>query len=99
MASLMLERALPRDLANRSQIIETKGKIEDFGRLVEVIETDLARLGDDGNLRKWRQNPVDIRLRFGWADSWPGIPALQGELSTMVAAVCQRCLEPFRRPG
>ena len=95
MASPMLKSATPKDLADRSYTIERPGKIDDFGRLVEVIEKDLEDQGKQDLPQTWRQAPVDIKLRFGFTDVWPGIPSLEGELSTTVAAVCQRCLEPF----
>ena len=48
--------------------------------------------------REWRTAPVDIRLGFTWADARQEIPVLEGEVSTDIAAVCQRCLEPFDLP-
>jgi uncharacterized protein len=95
MASPMLKSATPKDLADRSYTIEKPGKIDDFDRLVEVIEKDLEDQGKQDLPQTWRQAPVDIKLRFGFSAAWPGIPSLEGELSTTVAAVCQRCLEPF----
>ena len=95
MPNPMLERSPPRDLANRGQVIETKGKVSDFSRLVEIVEADLGEMDPSDRPGDWRQSPVAIRLRFGWADSEPDIPSLVGHLSTTVAAVCQRCLKPF----
>lgn len=95
MANLMLARCPPIDLANRGQVIETKGKVSDFSRLVEIVEADLSEINEGDRPENWRQSPVDIRLRFGWADGGSGNPTLVGQLSTTVAAICQRCLEPF----
>ena len=41
MANPLLDRALPEELADRRQVFELKGKIEDFPRLVEIVEADL----------------------------------------------------------
>ena len=95
MTNPMLQRGSPREWANRSQVFETTGKIDDFSRLVEIIEADLRPLKTGDRPQKWRQAPVDIRLRFAWVEELPGIPLLEGRVSTTVAAVCQRCLEPF----
>ena len=39
-----------------------------------------------------------MRLAFRWLDKGSGLPAAHGEVSTEVAAVCQRCLEAFPLP-
>lgn len=95
MASPMLDRVSPTDLANRGQIIETTGKIVDFDRLVEAVETELRVLPAAERPQQWQQAPVDITLRYGWSESQPGIPVLEGRLKARVAAVCQRCMQPF----
>ncbi len=95
MTNPLLQRRSPRELANRGQVIEITGKLDDFSRLVEIIEADLSLLKACDRPQKWRQAPVDIRLRYGWVEDLPGMPLLEGRLSTSVPAVCQRCLEPF----
>jgi DUF177 domain-containing protein len=95
MANLMLQREPPEEFAARGQVIETTSKISDFGRLSEIIAADLRALPDARMPQQWRQVPVHITLRFGWVEARPGIPALEGQLSTTVAAVCQRCLDPL----
>ena len=95
MANPLLDHALPEELAERGQEFEFKGKIQDFKRLIEIIETDLESVSGQSQPREWRTAPVDIRLGFNWADARQEIPALEGEISTDIAAVCQRCLEPF----
>lgn len=98
MANPLLDRARPEELAARGQVIECKGKISDFRRLVEILEADLETLAGQRPPREWQSVPVDIRLGFSWADSRQEVPALEGEISTRIAAVCQRCLEPFELP-
>jgi len=95
MANLMLECVPPTELANRGQVIEITNKISNFSRLCEIIVEDLGEVSAAKIPSKWRQAPVDIKLRFGWNDAHPGIPALEGQVSTRVALVCQRCLNPF----
>jgi len=92
MANPLLEPVPPADLANIGQVIETKGKVEDFKRLTEIVDADLSALPEGSIPQKWRQASVDITLRFGWIDARPGIPALEGRVATRLAAVCQRCL-------
>ncbi len=93
MGDPMLESVPPVELAKRSQVIEIQSNIENFKRLSEIIEADLRALPEGKRPNNWRQSPVHIRLRFGWVDARPGVPALHGSVSTTVAAVCQRCLE------
>lgn len=95
MASPTLDRGSPTRLANCGQTIETKRIVGDFERLVDAVASELRLLPAAERPRQWRQAPVDIRLRYGWSDSQPGVPSLQGRIATRVAAVCQRCLEPF----
>lgn len=95
MAKLMLERGSPKKLANRGQAIEITNKIGDFSRLSDIIAADLGEHSDADTASKWRQVPVDIKLRFGWIQSQPGIPVLEGKISTHVALLCQRCLKPL----
>jgi len=98
MANPLLDRALPEELADRDQVFELKGKIQDLPRLVEIVEADLRLVSEHRRPREWQAATVNIRLGFAWADARREIPALEGEISTAVAAVCQRCLEPFDLP-
>ena len=44
MANPLLDHASPGDLADRGQTFETEGKIQDFKRLLEIVEADLAEV-------------------------------------------------------
>ncbi len=98
MANPLLDRVLPEELADRSQVFELKGQINDFRRLTEIVEADLKSVSAEKRPREWQAAAVNIRLGFAWADSRREIPALEGKISTDIAAVCQRCLEPFDLP-
>ncbi len=98
MGNPLRDRALPEELADRSQVFELKGKLDDFGRLVEIVEADLESVAAQNRPREWQATPVNIRLGFSWADDRRECPALEGEISTDIVAVCQRCLEPFELP-
>ncbi len=98
MANPLLDRVLPEELAERGQVFEFEGKVEDFRRLIEIVEADLKSVAVQIRPREWRAAPVNIRLGFGWADARREIPTLEGEISTDIVAVCQRCLEPFELP-
>ena len=98
MANPLLDRALPGDLADRSQVFDIKGKISEFPRLLEIVASELERLPAAARPRAWRATPVAIRLEFAWADGRREIPAVEGDLAAELAAVCQRCLEPFVLP-
>jgi len=98
MANPLLDRVLPEDLAKRGQVFEFEGKVEDFRRLIEIVEADLNSVAAQNRPREWRAAPVNIRLGFSWADARRECPALEGEISTDIVAVCQRCLEPFELP-
>ena len=98
MANPLLDRAPPEELAERGQVVEFEGKVEDFRRLIEIVDADLKSVAVQNRPREWRAAPVNIRLGFGWADARRECPALEGEISTDIVAVCQRCLEPFKLP-
>ena len=98
MANLMLEREPPEVLASRGQVIENTRSVGDFGRLSEIITADLRELPDEKMPQQWRQVPVDITLRFGWLKARPGVPVVEGAVSTRGPAVCQRCLGPVELP-
>ena len=95
MANPLTDRARPVQLAASEQVIETKGKLSDFPLLREAVEKDLAGLPAAVRPKKWRHAPIDIKLAFGWADTRRQCPALEGQISARIDAVCQRCLEPF----
>ncbi len=95
MANPLTDRARPEQLAANGQVLEAKGKLSDFERLREIVKADLASLASDRMPKKWRHAPIDIRLAFGWADASRQVPALEGQISARIDAVCQRCLEPF----
>jgi hypothetical protein len=95
MANPLTDRAPPAQLAMIGQVIETKRKLSDFQRLREVVASDLASLTQARMPKEWRRAPIDIRLAFGWADAHRQVPALEGQISARIDAVCQRCLEPF----
>jgi uncharacterized protein len=95
MANPLLDRESPQDLATQGQVIEFKGKVADFARLVEIIEADLAATPAASRPVAWRAAPVEIKLEFGWSDDRRETPSLSGRVQAGIAAVCQRCLEPF----
>jgi hypothetical protein len=95
MANPLTDRAPPARLAASGQVIETKGQLSDLERLKQVVDADMAGLKSGARPKKWQQAPIDIRLAFGWADARQQIPALEGQISARIDAVCQRCLEPF----
>lgn len=95
MGNPLLDRASPRDLAERGQVIEKKEKLELFPRLTETVAADLGTLSAERLPRRWRQSPVAFRLVFAWADDRHRLPSLSGWVSAEVPAVCQRCLEPL----
>lgn len=95
MGNPLLDRASPRDLAERGQIIEKQEKLELFPRLTEAVAADLETLSAERLPRRWRQSPVVFRLVFGWADGRHRVPSLTGSVSAELPAVCQRCLEPL----
>ena len=95
MANPLLDRWSPRELAERGQVIEKEEYLELFPRMTDVVALDLTRVPEAYRPAQWRQEPVAIRLAFGWADSRRQLPQLTGSVSVQVAAVCQRCLEPF----
>jgi uncharacterized metal-binding protein YceD (DUF177 family) len=95
MASPLIEPATPAELANRRQVLEIKDIVGSFPRLVEIVETDVAGLSLVGHAAKWRQFPVQIKLRFGWTDERQELAFVQGTVGARIVARCQRCLEPF----
>ena len=98
MVNPLLDRARPEELAKCGQVIEVTAEISDFRRLAEIAEEELSAVAAEKHPREWQAAAVNIRLEFGWAGAGGDIPALKGEIVTNIAAVCQRCLEPFELP-
>jgi len=98
MANPLLDRVRPAELADRGQVVEYQGVVGDFGRLVEIVEGELAALAESECPRGWRQRPVAVRLAFRWLDARRDYPAIDGSVAAPLAAVCQRCLEGFELP-
>ena len=98
MSRLLLHPVLPRKLAERRQVIDCKVQIKDFARLAEIIQSDLAGLPAGERAAKWQQTTVTIRLRFDFGDLGKSVPLLDGEVSTTLDTVCQRCLEACSLP-
>jgi hypothetical protein len=95
MANPLFARILPKEAAAIGQVIDCKGVIGDFDRLVEIVEADIAAASGSGQPKIWRAVPVDIRLEVGWAAGNKGIPSISGRASTQLPAICQRCLKVF----
>lgn len=95
MANLLLDRMLPAELAENSQVIEYKGVIAEFERLREISERELHALTAAEQPRDWSDGPVEALLEFGWLDTDQAMPAATGHVRTALPAVCQRCLETF----
>lgn len=95
MGNPLTDRVPPAELAQRRQVIELKDNLSNFPRLSGIVKEDLAALSPADRPADWRRRPVDIRLRFDWADTRREYPAATGSVSVRVPAVCQRCLEPF----
>lgn len=85
----------PTEWANRKQTFEIKGKVGDFQRLVEIVRTDLAEIAEDSWPADWQNAAVTAQMSFGWHDEAMTLPLMTGRLSAELAALCQRCLEPF----
>jgi uncharacterized protein len=98
MANPLLDRVLPIESADRSQVIEFKGKVGDFKRLSGIVEDDLGGLEPAQRPEKWRDGPVQTRLEFGWVDAGGELPAVEGRIDAGLTLVCQRCLEAFQMP-
>jgi len=98
MANPLLENVLPAELADRNQVIDVKGEIGNFARLVEIVEAELRAADETAALRDWRHRPVDVALRFGWVDQERTRPRVVGTIRARMPLVCQRCLQHFEYP-
>jgi uncharacterized metal-binding protein YceD (DUF177 family) len=98
MANPLFNSVLPERLASRGVTIDTTLKVEQLSRIAAIIEQELASLDGADSATNWRQYPVEIKLAFQWADGRAGFVQSEGEVSTTIVAVCQRCLKPFEMP-
>ncbi|MGI9219542.1 MAG: YceD family protein [Woeseiaceae bacterium] len=98
MGNPLQQRRTPEDFAANAEIIEISGKIGDFRQLAEIAEADLAALNADMIPAGWREHEVRGELRFDFLGAQDRLPALRGELTATIDAVCQRCLAPFELP-
>jgi uncharacterized metal-binding protein YceD (DUF177 family) len=98
MGNPLHERRTAAEWSATSQVIEIADKIGDFQQLSSVVEEDLSTLDADKIPADWRDTQVTGRLEFGFADAQQQLPRVRCRVAANVAAVCQRCLEPFRLP-
>jgi uncharacterized metal-binding protein YceD (DUF177 family) len=96
MGNPLRDRRTAAELASDGQVIEIADKISSFDGLASIVEADLAALDSDKMPSGWRDCAVLGDLRFGFADEKRRIPMVSGRATADVAAVCQRCLEPFQ---
>lgn len=95
MSNPLRDRRPVTELAAVGQIIEFAEKISAFKGLAAILEADLAALDADRMPSAWRESCVSGALQFGFADAAGRVPKLTGSADAKVAALCQRCLEPF----
>lgn len=98
MGNRLIDPLPPARLAARGEVIEYTGVVDDFERLVEIIDNDLAGVPHSRQPRGWRQQRVEARLEFMTTGGGHAAPAVRGRASARIAGVCQRCLEPFVMP-
>lgn len=95
MSNPLRDRRPVTELAAVGQVIEFTEQISTFEGLSAILEADLAALDPDKIPSAWRESCVGGALQFGFADAGGRVPKLTGSADAKVAAVCQRCLEPF----
>jgi uncharacterized metal-binding protein YceD (DUF177 family) len=95
MSNPLRERCPVTELAAIGQVIEFAEQISTFEGLAAILEADLAALDPDKMPSAWRESVVSGALQFGFADAAGRVPKLEGSAYAEVAAVCQRCLQPF----
>jgi len=95
MSNPLRDRRPVTELAAVGQVIEFAEQISTFEGLAAILEADLAALDPDKMPSAWRESVVSGALQFGFADAAGRVPKLEGGADAEVAAVCQRCLEPF----
>jgi len=95
MSNPLRDRRPVTELAAVGQVIEFAEQISAFKGLSAILEADLAALDPEKIPSAWRESSVSGWLQFGFADAAGRVPRLAGSADATVAAVCQRCLEPF----
>ena len=96
MGNPLRDRRTPSELASSGQVIDFKEKINEFDRLIGIVEDDLGALDPAKMPDGWRNRLVTGRLEFGFVDAQGALAGLQGEVAATIDAVCQRCLEPLQ---
>ena len=96
MGNPLRDRRAAADWASAGQVIEITDKVGAFNSLSAVIAQDLLAHAASESAGDWRDQPVEVRLEFGFAESAGQVAVLSGWISTEVPATCQRCLLPFR---
>jgi len=94
MINLLLDSMLPADLADRSQVMEYKGDIVEFGRLREISADSLAVVEHNRREVDWEKLPVEVKLECGWLDdvgSW-----VDQYMVTRRAPRCPECDGPLK---
>jgi uncharacterized metal-binding protein YceD (DUF177 family) len=98
MGNTLRDSRTPSDLATSGQLIEFNEKIVGFENLAQIMEADLLALDPAKLPTNWRDSVVAGQLFFRESTAHGGLPVLEGQVETVIDAVCQRCLEPFRMP-
>ena len=98
MENTLRDSRTPSNLATSGQIIEFNEKIASFENLAQIMEADLLALDPAKLPANWRDSVVAGQLHFRKSGAHDGLPVLDGQVETVIDAVCQRCLEPFRMP-
>ncbi len=98
MGNTLRDSRTPSDLATSGQLIEINEKIADFENLAQIMKTDLLALDPAKLPANWRDSVVAGQLQFRESSAHDGMPVLEGQVETVIDAVCQRCLQPFRMP-
>ncbi len=96
MGNPLQDRRTAVDFSSVEQVIEIADKISSFESLASIVEADLDALDPDKKPSGWRDSAVLGELQFRFRDADRCIPVLTGCVTADVAAVCQRCLEPFQ---
>lgn len=98
MANLLLDFVSPELLMQDEQPIELKENLEQFGRLVRIVEADMGKVSATERPANYRMAPVNVALNIGWHAESKTVPQLCGSVTAALALQCQRCLEPFVLP-
>jgi uncharacterized metal-binding protein YceD (DUF177 family) len=98
MGNPLRDRRPLAELSAKGQVIEIADKIGSFEGLAQIIEADLGTLDADKIPQDWRDAALTGRLEFGFADAQQRVATIEGEVSVIVDAVCQRCLGHLRLP-